>query len=329
MDLWERGIIMSEFRTNPFTGEITLYAENRKNRPYEFVHQTKAKNTNNEHCPFCGGHEAWTPDAIYQDGPDGAWQMRVFPNMFPAVQEDCGEPQRESFYEQAAGRGRHEVLVDTPDHNKTIDSFRAEHIEKVLQVLQDRLNHFRAHAQTQYVQIFKNCGPSAGMSIRHSHWQVMGLPIVPRRAAAMAEKMQREDCLFCKMLEYEGKLGKRIVKETEHFFAVTPYAGRFPYEIWLAPKEHQRDFGDMNDAQRKDLAALLWETLQRVTKIKEDIGYNICVIDGPRNRDFHWHMEILPRIGGFAGFEYATDCFINMVSPERAAAYYRGEETEK
>ena len=25
-------------------------------------------------------------------------------------------------------------------------------------------------------------------------------------------------------------------------------------------------------------------------------------------------------IGGFAGFEYATDCFINMVSPERAAA---------
>ena len=39
---------MSEIRTNPFTGEMTLYAENRKNRPYEFVHKTQSKNTNNE-----------------------------------------------------------------------------------------------------------------------------------------------------------------------------------------------------------------------------------------------------------------------------------------
>lgn len=319
---------MSEFRTNPFTGEMTLYAENRKNRPYEFVHNTKAKNTNNENCPFCGGHETWTTDAVYQDGPDGAWQMRVFPNMFPAVKEDCGELEGEAFYEQTAGRGRHEVLVDTPNHNETIDAFSVEHIEKVLHVLQDRLNHFRTREHTQYVQIFKNCGPSAGMSIRHSHWQLMGLPVVPRRAAAMAEKMQGEDCLFCKMLTYEKGQGKRIAGETEHFIAIAPYAGRFPYEVWLAPKLHQRDFGDMDDAQRKDLAKLLWETLQKITKLKEDIGYNICVMDGPRNRDFHWHIEILPRIGGFAGFEYATDCFINMVSPERAAAYYRGENIE-
>lgn len=106
---------MSEIRTNPFTGEMTLYAENRKNRPYEFVHKTQAKNTNNENCPFCGGHETWTTDAVYQDGPDGAWQMRVFPNMFPAVKEDCEETKGEPFYEMAAGRGRHEVLVDTPE----------------------------------------------------------------------------------------------------------------------------------------------------------------------------------------------------------------------
>ena len=69
--------------------------------------------------------------------------------------------------------------------------------------------------------------------------------------------------------------------------------------------------------------------LQKVTKLKEDVGYNICVMDGPRNTDFHWHIEILPRIGGFAGFEYASDCFICMVSPERAAAYYRGEEMKE
>ena len=126
------------------------------------------------------------------------------------------------------GKGRHEVLVDTPDHNETIDQFSVERIEKVLHVLQDRLNNFRGRAHTQYVQIFKNCGPSAGMSIRHSHWQVIGMPVVPKRARAMAETMMGNDCMFCKMLTYEKERKKRIAAETEHFMAITPYAGRFP-----------------------------------------------------------------------------------------------------
>ena len=234
---------MSEIRTNPFTGEMSLYAENRRNRPYEFVHNTERKHANSEKCPFCGGHEAWTPDAIYQDGPNGAWQMRVFPNKFPTVREDCTDAAEEPFYTQTAGRGRHEILVDTPDHDATIDTFDAAHIASILQVLQDRLHFFRNRADTQYVQIFKNCGPSAGMSMHHSHWQVVGLPVVPKRAATMAEAMRREDCLFCKMLAYEKETNRRIVAETEHFLALTPYAGRFAYELWLAPKAHQRDFG--------------------------------------------------------------------------------------
>ena len=153
---------MSEIRTNPFTGEMSLYAENRRNRPYEFVHNTERKHANSEKCPFCGGHEAWTPDAIYQDGPNGAWQMRVFPNKFPTVREDCTDATEEPFYTQTAGRGRHEILVDTPDHDATIDTFDAAHIASILQVLQDRLHFFRNRADTQYVQIFKNCGSPQG-----------------------------------------------------------------------------------------------------------------------------------------------------------------------
>ena len=146
---------MSEIRTNPFTGEMSLYAENRRNRPYEFVHNTERKHANSEKCPFCGGHEAWTPDAIYQDGPNGAWQMRVFPNKFPTVREDCTDAAEEPFYTQTAGRGRHEILVDTPDHDATIDTFDAAHIASILQVLQDRLHFFRNRADTQYADFQK------------------------------------------------------------------------------------------------------------------------------------------------------------------------------
>ena len=319
---------MSEFRKNPFTGEMTLYAENRKNRPYEFVHHTQPKQADHANCPFCGGHEDWTTEAVYQDGPDEAWQIRVFPNMFPAVREDCPCKETELFYEQHSGLGRHEVLVDTREHTETIDAFSEERIAEVLSVLQERSRAIYEMEYTAYVQIFKNCGPSAGMSIRHSHWQMIGMPLVPRRVHSMSKQMKKEDCLFCKMLEYEKQKGVRIAGETEYFLAVTPYASRFPYEVWLAPKKHQTSFSDLCDVERKDLSHLMRQVLQSVILLRTDVGYNICVMDGPKKTDFHWHIQILPRIGGFAGFEYATDCFINMVSPEKAAKHYRGEVQE-
>lgn len=318
---------MSEFRKNPFTGEWTLYAENRKNRPYEFVHHTRTKQSGGENCPFCGGHEAATTAAVYQDAPDDAWQIRVFPNMFPAVGADCPEAPADPFYDRAAGRGYHEVLVDTRAHGETIDGFSAARIEQVLAALQARVRAFREKEAVQYVQIFKNCGASAGMSIRHSHWQLIGLPLVPRRVAHMAETMAG-DCLFCKMLAHEQEQGERIAAETAHFLAITPYASRFPYEVWIAPRTHLENFADLGEAARRELAEILRDTLRRVTLLQEEIGYNICVMDAPKGTPFHWHIEIYPRIGGFAGFEYATDCFINMVTPERAAAHYRGMETE-
>lgn len=110
---------MSEIRTNPFTGEMSLYAENRRNRPYEFVHNTERKHANSEKCPFCGGHEAWTPDAIYQDGPNGAWQMRVFPNKFPTVREDCTDAAEEPIG-KASGVGRKRKKMLCFRHNTPV-----------------------------------------------------------------------------------------------------------------------------------------------------------------------------------------------------------------
>lgn len=125
----------------------------------------------------------------------------------------------------------------------------------------------------------------------------VGLPVVPKRAQALQEAMLQRGLPVLQMLAYEKETNRRIVAETEHFLALTPYAGRFAYELWLAPKAHQRDFGEMSAEERQELAALLRKMLGRVTGIREDIGYNICVMDGPRDTDFHWHIEILPRIG--------------------------------
>lgn len=314
---------MSELRKNPFTGEWTLCAENRKNRPYEFIHTTEVKVDNSCTCPFCGGHEQWTTEAVYQDGENDSWKIRVFPNMFPAVSEHAQQPNAEILYEQTAAIGRHEVLVDTPHHEATIDQFSQEQISQVLVVLQERYRRILEKDETEYVQIFKNCGASAGMSIRHSHWQLMGLPMVPKRIIDMAEHMQKEDCLLCKLIAYEKEKSTRVAFENKIFLAITPYASRFPYEVWVCPKEHRKNYGELTTNQLLSLGQMLQKIIAGTTSLRGDVGFNICLIDAAKGQDFHWHLEILPRIGGFAGFEYATNSFINPVLPETAAEYYR------
>ena len=39
--------------------------------------------------------------------------------------------------------------------------------------------------------------------------------------------------------------------------------------------------------------------------------------------DYHWFLEIIPRISGYAGFEWATGFNINMVEPEEAAKFLK------
>ncbi len=294
---------MSELRKNPFTGEWTHYAENRKNRPYEFLHKIEVKNNSNEDCPFCGGNEDKTTAPFYQDGTD-------------AICEN-------SFYQQLPCQGLHEVLVDTPNHEETIDQFSLEHLSKVFVVLQRRYNEMIVSKKVKYIQIFKNCGPSAGMSIRHSHWQIVGMPVLPQREVIMQGYMQNGDCLFCKMLAFEKEQQNRVVVENQDFVVITPYASRFPYELWICPKRHIASFTHVTAGELEALSVIIKEILPKVSSLRIDVGYNICMIDGEVGGDFHWHVEILPRIGGFAGFEYATGSYINSILPEQAAEYYR------
>lgn len=316
---------MSEFRKNPFTGEWTVYAKRRKNRPYEF-HWQKAVQKGTECCPFCVGNEERTTPALFQNETEQGWNIRVFPNMYPVVDKKSEELIEEPLYESKPGFGFHEVIVDTPVHEESIEQFSREHMLEVLQVLRRRYENMRAEKEVLYVQVFKNCGPEAGMSIRHSHWQMIGIPVIPSRIETMVQNGIGKECLFCRVFDEEINGRKRLAGENGTMAAITAYASRYPYEVWIVPKIHRSCFGKLTEEEMGDLADMMCRILPKVAALREDIGYNLCFMDGPKGTDFHWHLEVLPRIGGFAGFEHATDCYINTVMPETAAAYYRGEK---
>jgi UDPglucose--hexose-1-phosphate uridylyltransferase len=79
------------------------------------------------------------------------------------------------------GVGVHEVIIETPDHNLTLDKMEVKGIEDVFWAIRDRLVELKRDKRFKYVMVFKNHGSLAGASLSHSHSQLVALPIVPKR----------------------------------------------------------------------------------------------------------------------------------------------------
>ncbi|MDI6606643.1 MAG: galactose-1-phosphate uridylyltransferase, partial [Candidatus Omnitrophota bacterium] len=115
---------MSELRRDPIGGRWVIVDTGHPNNPqdYEYEHHTLHGRDN---CPFCYGNESMTPleiDSIREPGSAAntpGWQVRVVPNKFPALQIE-GELGRRGagIYDMLNGVGAHEVLLETPYHEK-------------------------------------------------------------------------------------------------------------------------------------------------------------------------------------------------------------------
>ena len=109
--------------------------------------------------------------------------------------------------------------------------------------------------------------------------------------------------------------------------AFCPFASRFPYEIWIIPREHRSHFGHSEPALLLEFATLFRGVLVKLERIVKLPAYNYIIHTAPFDTaapdHYHWHIEILPRIANLAGFELGTGTFINTVPPEQAAAALR------
>ncbi|MBP3956797.1 DUF4921 family protein [Gemmata sp. G18] len=82
-----------EFRCDPVTGRWVVIAPERARRPIALSGHAPRHRTNGESrpCPFCPGQESETPNEVYAlrgagTEPNGpGWQLRIVPNMYPAV----------------------------------------------------------------------------------------------------------------------------------------------------------------------------------------------------------------------------------------------------
>lgn len=320
-----------QIRTDPLTGRRVIIAPERAARPSDLDRPYAAAV-----CPFCPGHEAETPKELLEvPGLDGVgWSARVVPNKFPALRPlaELGAVSPDSaddFPPSQPGVGQHEVIIESPAHVRCLTDLSESAVALALRVYRDRLRAQAAEPHLAYAQVFKNVGERAGASLEHTHAQLIALPEVPalvRRELSEAEEFHRRRgrCRYCAWLEGELADGRRVVLGSPRFVALAAFAGRFPFELCLLPRDHASRFEDLTDADSEDLARVLRTCLHRLTVVAGRPDYNLLVRTAPPREparpDYHWHLEILPRLTRLAGFEWATGWMINPLPPEEAAA---------
>ncbi|MDX9702689.1 MAG: DUF4931 domain-containing protein [Candidatus Auribacterota bacterium] len=333
---------MPELRKDPIIGRWVIISTERSRRPIDFAVSHGKSSTKS--CPFCEGNERKTPPEIFafrspHSYPnESGWQVRVVPNKFPALRiEGDMEKVGVGMYDKMNGIGAHEVIIETPDHDKRMHEYSVDCMTKVFEAYKIRLQDLKQDMRFKYILLFKNEGELAGASLSHSHSQLIALPITPKRVceelAGAQEYFQYKDrCVYCDIIREEQNQRVRIVYENAGFIAFCPFASRFPFEIWVMPKRHYADFENITPEEIPVLADMMINTLGKLSVALNNPQYNFMLRTGPVrwmrsgywttiDQDFHWHIEIMPRLTRLAGFEWGTGFYINPTVPEEAARY--------
>lgn len=341
---------MSELRWDPLKNNWAIITKGRSRRPQDFIQQRT--HITMTACPFCSGNEDKTPAEIYAFRPNGGkpnqpgWQVRVIPNKFPVLRIE-GElnNQAEGLYDRMNGIGAHEVVIEHPDHDRAMADMTGNEIAEVLKAYRTRMLDLRNDSRFRYMFVFKNYGVEASANVPHSHSQLIAVPLIPPMIATELATCReyfnhKERCLICDLLRQERNSKERIVRDDGNFLVYAPYASSFPFELMVAPLEHSHDFTLMTDQQLLLLSETLRDTLRRLKSVLRDPPFSFILHSAPPMHlrwgrpdywaslpsDYHWHIELAPKLTRVAGFEWGSGFHMNPTSPEEAARFLRNAD---
>lgn len=332
---------MTELRKDPIIDNWVIISTERGRRPLDYKIKTEEKKKDS--CVFCEGNEGETPPEIFAFRKKGTrenspgWKVRVVTNKYPALkmEERKATLEKAGMFWKMNGLGVHEVIIETPHHHKDFDNLSIGNIVLILKTYRQRYLDLSKDKRIKYILIFKNYGIDGGASLEHPHSQLIATPIIPRRVKEELKGAKEyfdlnRRCIFCDYIKQEIKSKDRLIKETEKYVAISPFAARFPFETWILPKCHSARYEETGDNDILSLARMMKEVLSKIKKKLNNPPYNFIIHTAPSkefssrecldlDKKYHWHIEIIPRLSKIAGFEWGTGFYINTTSPEEAA----------
>lgn len=322
----------SELRMDLVSDDWVVIATGRARRPESFAKQQRNKETVPvRKCPFC------KPNILEKsiakvNRPDKSWFVVSIPNDFPAFApgDSLGE-RKEGPNRIMNGLGYHEVII-TADHERQMAQFSTEEMEMVVRLYQDRYLELIKKKFIQYISIFHNHGQEAGASVAHPHSQLIAIPVIDpdiRGSIDGAESFYRSQgkCVYCTMIDWDLKDGRRIIYENEKFVVLCPFAPQVSFEVRVYPKSHQPYFEKMTKEERMLFSDAFRKALSKIFRGLNDPAYNYYIHTAPSSdgtyEHYHWHLNIMPKTAIWAGFEMGAGVEISTIEPEKAAAFLR------
>ncbi len=322
---------MAKLRQNIVTGEWVVIAPERAKRPEDFVMAAAPKrNLDVKTCPFC----LENPNSAYSTSIKSAEtdNIYVIPNKYPAFNTADDVISESDLYFSTKALGGHDVII-IKDHQKEIYEGGWQLMAELFGVYQCRYKIYQSDPTIEYAMPIHNLGPEAAASIEHPHSQFFASSIIPNliQSELIGSKkyfQENKKCVFCAMIEEEKRYGVRVVAENEDFIAFTFFASRFPFEMWVLPKNHTGHFEEISKGELENMGRIVYDVLSRLNSTLKFPPFNWWIHSGPTKKDhideyYHWHMEIAPRVSKFGGYEMGSGIVIDVVSPELAAEFLR------
>ncbi|HTT45370.1 MAG TPA: DUF4931 domain-containing protein [Thermoplasmata archaeon] len=330
-----------EIRIDPISGRMAIIVPGRSARPNE--HAIAAPTAPAETgCPFCEGNEGRTPSEVAAFGPPGrgpdtaGWFVRTIPNRFPTVTLESPPSTASrsvSDLEGVPAVGHHEVVIESPSHAPSLGFLPVDQVDRVVRMWRDRVRFLSAQPEVGSVTLFENTGPESGGSLWHPHAQLVTIPrptpaLEEEGAGAERYRRTREvDCAFESVAAAELQDGRRTVIDSDGFVAFAPFASGVPYEVRLQTRRHARSFAEVTDDEARALANHLRSLLQGLLAILRGASYNLVVrspvAPAPGLDQYHWHLDLYPRLVRPDGFDLGSMVAVNTVPPEVAAEALR------
>ena len=286
-------------------------------------------------CPLC----PTTADNL-SEMPD-VFDVAVFENKNPSFGPKLAEVDDPNYAvvpnlalgSTRASVGRCEVVVFSPEHLGSLGGQTVERIRTVIEAWADRTEHLQSLPGVRQVFPFENRGQEIGVTLHHPHGQIYSYPYVTPRTQKLLQSIAAYGKnLFADTLAFE-QASQRVLIQGEHFTAYVPFAGRWPIEVHLLPHRHVQHLGQLDSAERDELAVIYKRLLVALDAIYDSptpyisAWHQAPLVEG--GEDVRLQLQITsPRrtadkLKFLAGSESAMGAFIADFPPEKTAAQLR------
>ncbi len=308
--------MMSEIRKDYFLNRYVIVTPARAKRPKQAAPRIIQPRYSHQECPFCP--DGVEKKLIIKEYPSfnkqWPWSVLVLKNKYPAV-----------ILTNPRAYGQHEVIIETPDHDRELSQLSVKEIISLLRVFQDRTKELSQIPKIDYILVFKNEGGWSGATLSHAHCQVFASQLLPpdlseEFSVAHQYRLKRHHCPYCEIIEKEEK-GPRRIYTDNYIVAFTPYASAYHYESWIFSRRHIDNITNLSRPEIEILAKVLKEILQKICHLK--LSYNFFLHQAILEKDQHFYLKIQPREAIWGGIELGSGIVVNSLAPEVAARYLK------